>query len=210
MYDFRPNTVIGFHGCDLDVRNKLVFSPNKVEISKKSHDWLGHGMYFWENNYTRAIEWAEAGVNSGKIKKPAVLGAILQLDYCCDFLDSKFLKLIKQYFPVMIESYQKAGKPLPKNINALNDHNNDKLVRYLDCAVIEFMHRKILDQYLIEINSQGFSSIKLFDSTRGLFTEGGPVFAGAAILEKTHIQICIRNTNCIKGFFIPRSEVPFP
>ncbi len=47
MYDFRPNTIIGFHGCDLDVRNKLVNNPNNVEISKKSFEWLGHGMYFW-------------------------------------------------------------------------------------------------------------------------------------------------------------------
>lgn len=56
MYDFRPNIIVGFHGCDLDIRNKLVNDPNHIEISKKPYDWLGHGMYFWENNYTRAME----------------------------------------------------------------------------------------------------------------------------------------------------------
>ena len=29
-------------------------------------------------------------VADGKIKKAAVLGAVLQLGHCCDFLDSKF------------------------------------------------------------------------------------------------------------------------
>lgn len=27
---------------------------------------------------------------------------------------------------------------------------------------------------------------------------------GAGIKEKSHIQICVRNTNCIKGYFLPR------
>jgi hypothetical protein len=27
---------------------------------------------------------------------------------------------------------------------------------------------------------------------------------------KSHIQICIRNLNCIKGFFLPRQEIDFP
>jgi len=24
MYDVRPNTIIGFHGCDLSIRNKIM------------------------------------------------------------------------------------------------------------------------------------------------------------------------------------------
>jgi hypothetical protein len=38
---------------------------------------------------------------------------------------------------------------------------------------------------------------------------GGPVCDGAGILEKSHIQICIRNLNCIKGVFLPRKEIDF-
>ena len=36
MYDVRPNTLIGFHGCDLDIRNKLVNNPDYIEISKNN------------------------------------------------------------------------------------------------------------------------------------------------------------------------------
>jgi len=60
-----------------------------------------------------------------------------------------------------------------------------------------------------EIKHKGFSEIKPFDSTRGVFTEGGPAFEGAGLFEKSHIQICIRNLNCIKGFFLPREETDF-
>lgn len=48
MYSKKPNTVFGFHGCDEDVRDKLINNPKYFQISDKSYDWLGHGMYFWE------------------------------------------------------------------------------------------------------------------------------------------------------------------
>jgi len=210
MYDFRPNIIIGFHGCDLDIRNKLVNNPDNIEISKKPYDWLGHGMYFWENNYTRAMEWAAKRAAEGKIKTPAVLGAILQLGQCCDFLDSKFTNLINSYYLLMESEYAKAGKPLPKNIDSSDDPYEDKLVRKLDCATIEHMHKTILNTYKEELASNGFSDTVVFDSTRGAFSEGGPAFNGAGIARKSHIQVCIRNMNCIKGFFIPREEIPFP
>jgi len=27
--------------------------------SQEAYDWLGHGMYFWDNNERRAFQWAE-------------------------------------------------------------------------------------------------------------------------------------------------------
>jgi len=29
---------------------------------------------------------------------------------------------------------------------------------------------------------------------------------GAGFKEKNHIQICVRNRNCIKGYFLPREK----
>ncbi len=49
MYDVRPNLIIGFHGCDADVAYSLLNTPDTVKISREPYDWLGHGMYFWEN-----------------------------------------------------------------------------------------------------------------------------------------------------------------
>jgi len=210
MYDVRPNTIIGFHGCDLDIMTKLVNYPNHIEISKKPYDWLGHGMYFWENNYTRAMEWAEKRAADGLFKKPAVLGAILQLGHCCDFLDSKFTNMIGGYYQAMEVEYDNAGKKLPVNIDSEDDKHKDRLIRKLDCSTIQFMHEAIEKQYKEDMEEKGYSEYPVFDSTRGVFTEGGPAFTGAGIDRKSHIQICIRNMNCIKGFFIPRQEIAFP
>lgn len=210
MYDVRPNIIIGFHGCDLDIRNKLVNYPDQIEISTKPHDWLGHGMYFWENNYTRAMEWAEERVRAGKIKQAAVLGAVLQLGRCCDFLDSKFTAMVSKFYDATAEEYLKTGKTMPENLDSKEDRHNQKLVRLLDCTVIENMHKLTTARYKKDIAEKGYSDSPIFDSTRGAFYEGGPAFKGAGIAQKSHIQVCIRNKNCIKGFFIPRKEVEFP
>lgn len=58
MYDNRSNLIIGFHGCDKDAATALITNPNIIKISKEPYDWLGHGMYFWENNQERAMQWA--------------------------------------------------------------------------------------------------------------------------------------------------------
>ncbi len=57
MYDIKPNLIIGFHGCDASVRDKLLNDPDEIIISREPYDWLGHGMYFWENNFERALQW---------------------------------------------------------------------------------------------------------------------------------------------------------
>ncbi|SDG74327.1 hypothetical protein [Chitinophaga filiformis] len=77
MYHIRPNLIVGFHGCDEVVRNALLNNPNKIKISRKRYDWLGNGMYFWENNYQRALDWATEKYQRGKITSPAVIGAVI-------------------------------------------------------------------------------------------------------------------------------------
>lgn len=207
MYSGRSNLILGFHGCDEAVRDILLSKPNDIQGSEKPYDWLGHGMYFWENNYARALDWAKDKAKRKEIKKASVIGAVLSLDYCLDLTDSRYIELIKVYYELMKSNYSDLGKDMPENKDAKNDAHKDKLLRELDCSVIEFMHTTILSERDKEVDMQGFSDLKIFDSARGVFVEGGPIYPGAGIQSKTHIQICIRNFNCIKGFFLPRNVI---
>jgi hypothetical protein len=209
MYDIRPNLIIGFHGCDEAIAIDLVKKPDELKLSKESFDWLGHGFYFWENNYERALQWAVDKKGRGKLKNPAVVGAVINLGYCCDFLDSKFTGMIGTYFELMKKSYEQSERKLPENKDITQDQHKDRILRELDCAVIEFMHSQIQEQINTDMDEKGFSVYTHFDSTRGAFHEGGPAFDGAGLSKKSHIQVCIRNSNCIKGFFLPRKEVEF-
>ena len=199
MYDVKPNLIIGFHGCERSVRDALLMNPNDYMISQKSLDWLGHGFYFWENNYDRALQWATEKKDRGHIKEPAVIGAVLYLGYCCDFLDKRYIQLLANHFNDMKTMYEASKKELPKNKDVKEDIHKNILLRYLDCLAIEYMHAKILMEVRIEMAEKGYTQYKMFDSTRGVFIEGGQAFEGAGLFEKSHIQVCIRNPNCIQG-----------
>lgn len=50
-----------------------------------------------------------------------------------------------------------------------------------------------------------------YDSVRSVFWEGDELYPGAGFKEKNHIQIYVRNPNCIKGSFLPREiDYEFP
>lgn len=209
MYNAKPGLLIGFHGCEARTRDTLLEDPDTIKKSEKPYDWLGHGMYFWENNADRAIQWAKDKKKRGEIETPAVIGAVLELGHCFDLTDTRFISMIKAYYSIFAHTYAEKGEELPKNKDLKNDEHKDKILRELDCKVIEFMHDRIIDRVSRDIKANGYSKYKVFDSARGVFTEGGAAFTGAGIAEKTHTQICIRNMNCIKGFFLPRKEINF-
>lgn len=196
MYTKLPNLVIGFHGCDLSVARRAIEQGKPMEFSKNDYDWLGHGLYFWENNRDRALRWAhEGGKRTGKkkIETPAVLGAVIDLGNCLNLTDSGCIELLQRQYEIYQSQSKHFNTPLPQNKDVKG--SEDLLLRYLDCAVIENLHKAMeTDQ------------TKRFDSVRGVFVEGNPIYPNAGFREKTHIQICVRNPNCIKGFFLPRDK----
>lgn len=198
MYSKRHNLIIGFHGCDETVRDKIVRGENNLKKSTNDYDWLGHGMYFWEYNYERAFDYARLihknPVRSkNKIEKPSVLGAVIDLGHCLDLLDSAYLNIVKEAYKLLEKSSKNAGFELPKNLSIENE--KDILIRKLDCAVIETVHHYHREKNIV------------FDSVRNVFFEGDCLYENAGFREKNHIQICVRNPNCIKGFFIPRNHI---
>lgn len=42
-----------------------------------------------------------------------------------------------------------------------------------------------------------------FDTVRGMFTEGHPLYDGSGFHEQSHVQIAVRNPALIKGVFLP-------
>lgn len=195
MYSGRAGIIFGFHGCDRSVADKIIHQKTSLKESKNSYDWLGHGMYFWENSPSRALEYAEnlkknPNRANSPIKEPCVVGAVIDLGYCLDLLDYENLQLLKGSYQILEEFFRTESKNMPANRGFIG---NDTLIRELDCAVIEMLHETRYQQKL-----------RPFDSVRGVFWEGEELYPNAGFKDKNHIQICVRNPNCIKGFFYPR------
>lgn len=195
LYSTLPNTIIGFHGCDISTFRDVIERQKEMKPSKNDYDWLGNGIYFWEHNLERAWQWAnEAAKRKGsKIKTPAVIGAVIDLGMCLNLLDSENIKMLKLQYDVFKLKLDIAGLSIPMNKNV--GSNTDLLLRNLDCAVIESLH-----------SQRSEDNQRPFDSVRGIFTEGEAIYPSSGFKEKTHIQLCIRNPNCIKGYFAPKSS----
>ena len=41
---------IGFHGCDEDTAKRVILNKDNILASQNAYDWLGSGIYFWEND----------------------------------------------------------------------------------------------------------------------------------------------------------------
>ncbi|WP_135553843.1 hypothetical protein [Paenibacillus cymbidii] len=198
MYANLPSFVLGFHGCDKSVADKILQHEDKLLKSENSYDWLGHGVYFWEDDPYRALHFAEYlrdRPDRGKkglppIKEPAVIGAVLDLGHCLNAIEAASLEIIKAHYHFLIATLEKEQKPIP--VNRRGRDTNDLLVRDLDCAVIQFIHAA--NESLTK---------PAYDSVRGMFIEGDELYPGAGFHDKNHIQICIRNEACIKGYFLP-------
>ncbi len=194
MYSTRPGLILAFHGCDQSIVNSVLTGKASLQESNNKYDWLGHGIYFWDNSPSRALEYAtflkdHPERSKSRINHPAVIGAVIHLGYCLDLLDFENLQLLKLGFDLLSTA---ADTNMPKN--KFVGTSSDLLLRELDCAVIETLH-----QFRKE---KGY---KEFDSVRGAFWEGKELYKNAGFREKDHLQICIRNPNCIKGYFLPRS-----
>jgi len=192
LHTLSASFVLGYHGCDEKVA-EAVLSGKNFRKSQNKYDWLGHGIYFWEANPLRGLEFAQEVSHLSRgpnIKYPTVLGAVIDLGYCLDLTTSSGARNALDAFVVLKGLCKKNGTPLPEN-------STDGLRRNLDCEVIETLH-----------DIQKEQNLEPIDSVKGVFVEGDPVYPGAAFYNKTHIQICIRNHDCIKGVFrVPKSHL---
>lgn len=184
MHQLAASFVLGYHGCDHDVAEYLL-QTGRFRQSRNDYDWLGPGIYFWEANPRRGLEFARESRSRGDsgIRRPAVVGAVIELGLCLDLTTAAGVQQVKAAYSELASTAARAKIPLPGN-------GKDLLLRKLDCAVIQVLHQIR--------NAAGEPPI---DTVRGVFLEGDPIFPDSGFHEKTHTQIAVRNPGRIKGVF---------
>ena len=167
--------VYGYHGCSRDVADKVLSGRGaNLNSSENDYDWLGSGIYFWEEGPKRALEWAWQKFG---FDKAAVIGAKIRLGHCLNLMDVDSYGILRETYLNLV----KRGQPLPKN---------GKLLHRLDCAVINaaLRHAEIVERYP-------------YDTVRCPFVEGEPVFPDSKFFDHSHIQISVRTPQAIVEIF---------
>ncbi len=189
MSHHQPFEVAGFHSCDREIGLEVLNGKDDLRASDNKWDWLANGIYFWEQNPGRPLEYAKENAkgnqfNKVRIKTPFVIGAQIELGNCLNLMEPKSLSIVQEAYKGLEKLYDKTGIRIP-----MNKGNN----RALDCAVIKYVHQ-----------SRKEENMPAYDSIRCAFIEGEPLYSGSNFTTRLHIQICLLNPSLIKGYFLPR------
>jgi hypothetical protein len=182
-----PRVVFGYHGCDESVV-EVVLNGGTLRPSTNAWDWLGHGIYFWEESPARALRWAEEmrRMPGSLVRRPAVVGAIIDLGNCLNVADPVSGELIRAAYDQHVWNCRQTGLPIGEN------KGPESKARFLDCAVMNLLHSFR--------EREGFRS---FDTVRGFFVEGQALYPTAGLRMLDHVQVCVRRPEQIVGFFRP-------
>ena len=107
---------------------------------------------------------------------------------CFDLTNEGFVEILGDSFKELANAFEAEGLELPKITKAAGKR------RELDCLAINHCLERL----------EGAD--RRYDSVRGAFLEGPPVFDGTTISKETHIQVAVRNPACILGVFRPNSS----
>lgn len=188
----RPGWVLGYHGCDAALGEAVLRGEKFLLPSENDYDWLGTGIYFWENDPIRALRWAQTVKRNPelcrtKIHKPFAIGAIIDLGSCLDLTESDSLEKVKFAHEILTKK-----SPLAiANEGTIDSPGRRKL----DCAVINLLH-----------DLQEEAGEAPFDSVRALFPEGDHLYPESGFLDRTHIQLAVRKETSIIGYFRPKLD----
>jgi hypothetical protein len=174
----RTLIVHGYHGTSQTKAINIL--KNGFLASDNDYDWLGTGIYFFQDAPVRAKQWA----TQQHPNNPAVICALIQLENCIDLFDVGWQPALKNMYNLFIERHKLLNLPLPKQ----SPHSSK--AHRLDCAFLNFVHEFIL--------RQGRS----IDSIRATFIEGERLFPNSAIFDLAHVQIAIRNPALIQECYL--------
>ena len=194
-----PGFILGYHGCDRKVAESILAGAAEVQPSTNAYDWLGSGAYFWENSPARALSWAKLIASRNRpgprqIKTPAVVGAIIDPGNCLDLAEESSMELVKAAFIGFKCLSEIADTPLPRNEPG-HMGDVDLIKRHLDCAVLNFLHE-----------TRAADGLPGFQTIRAPFLEGQPLFSGSKLVDKCHVQWCVRDPKAsVIAYFRPRN-----
>lgn len=171
----QPLRVYGYHGTSQEKAQEII--DQGFNLSTNDYDWLGTGVYFFQDAPMRALAWASERYPDS----PAVIRSELVLESCIDLLDIAWNPIIRETYRMFILEYQKANIPLPSQ-----NPQRSKAHR-LDCAFFNYIMEKILASQDVAIGS-----------IRAVFNEGDRIYPNSAIFDRSHIQILIRDLSLIE------------
>ncbi|QHI96680.1 hypothetical protein GT347_00935 [Xylophilus rhododendri] len=185
--------VVAYHGCDRSTEDALVTGQLlALQPSDNPYDWLGPGVYFFQDDWRRALMFAQASADQPHrkftqrpIHDPSVVGAVLKLTATLDVSTQDGIGAFRTAY----EALKLSGVRLKQNRKSASQ-DTDVILRGLDRQVFKYLHQMYTDQ-----------GLPAPDAIRGAFPQGEAVAPTSAIFANSHVQIALLNPGCVLGYF---------
>lgn len=161
---------IGYHGTSVHAALRILATG--FESSRNDYDWLGDGAYFFQDAPHRAMEWARQRFGPDA----AVVAAEIDLEDCIDLLDIQWHDGVRHAYGGFCAVYDSWSRPLPRQSTGAHR---------LDRGVLNYLVQLLVNQG------------EKVHAIRASFGEGEPLFPGSALLDRSHVQIAVREPKAI-------------
>jgi hypothetical protein len=208
--------VFGFHGTTKDRAEKIIKDKTWI-VGKNAYDWLGHGVYFFQDSPIRALLFAEKRAEQNRQEGktgmeviPSVIRARISLENCIDFTDADWAPVLRIARKRLGRIAKSKKEPLPEQepIKVRKLPRKSNLIRKgtykgplrksalhnLDCAVSNLL--------LNDINP----IFKVF-SLRSAFLDGYPCYRTSWLFDLSHVQINVQQPSKVVD---DEFEIPLP
>lgn len=182
-------TIEAFHGTTLAAADSILsggFRP-----SEQDWDWLGKGVYFFQDGPSRARAWALEWAVEHYKGLPAVVGAKIRLEreHFIDLIDVFWSEKMNGFYQNFVELCNRSNTPIPRQSpKPSGPHPLD---------------RRVVNHAVGILGREG----KLISAVRGAFEEGDRVYPDSAFFEKAHVQIAVRDVSLIENCWIEEPSV---
>ena len=183
-----PSVVTGFHAGKRSALERAV-NGMRLTWSVQRREWLGYGVYFWVWSEEHAHRWINIGYQKGidwwSDEEPAILEAEIHLGRTLNMTEPSGFQHAATARDSLEAIARAQGWTLPKNHRFVD---GVPLNRDYDCLLYNQIHA-----------NQAILGKPEFDTVIAAFEDGGLLSPGSSIRSTSHIQVAVRNHNCIKN-----------
>ncbi|MGH6909283.1 MAG: hypothetical protein ACREE0_19520 [Phenylobacterium sp.] len=189
-----PKIVVGHHGTRREYADRIL-GGDPLRARQNNHDWLGTGIYFWQDGEQRARVWARATSRSDGAE-PAVIAADVDLDGCLDLFDLRdyrtLLRLYREFERLDgLDSVIQAGLVVVEGRQYTTaDPVSDPLTRQ---PILNKRDSVFID-WAVRVLGHGGRTVR---TVRGAFISGHALFPESFLFDWSHAQISVIDPSVI-------------
>lgn len=186
--------IVGYHGTTRSFASAIIDDHQSLKPSSNLGDWLGRGVYFWQDAPQRAAVWARrSGLPAADI---AVIRAEISLDSCLDLFDLQTYRELRRVYPLFLGAENSRGFSWHQSeLSVSAGQATFAGASSLRADIANCRDRALIDWYVEFLASEGVT----IQSVRGVFLYGSAIFRQSFLFDWSHAQIAVIDTDAIVG-----------